>query len=137
MAEFDIPVSCIAEPPPLISADGMQIDRGRLRPGRDWLWSRAGRFWWRRDLSWSDFNEAEARTPSKMPENVTKLEPVEIGENYRFDADTVLDEAKGKGFTRLAILGELPDGEIYVTGTANAGQTLVLMELAKLKIIGK
>ncbi|MFD2248934.1 hypothetical protein FHS82_001050 [Pseudochelatococcus lubricantis] len=66
---------------------------------------------------------------------VHKFEPVEVGEGFRFDADEILEDAKGQGFTKIAILAERPDGTIWVTGSANAGETLVLMELAKHQII--
>lgn len=67
--------------------------------------------------------------------NVVELKLVEVGENVRLDADKVLEAAKGKKFHRLAIIGELEDGEMYVAGTANAGETLVLMEMAKRVIV--
>lgn len=67
--------------------------------------------------------------------NVVKLEPVEIGEGYRFDADAILEAAKGAGFTRLAILGDLEDGSVWVSGNANAGEILVLMEMAKRQLV--
>lgn len=66
---------------------------------------------------------------------VHKFEPVEVGENFRFDADEILEEAKGHGFKKVAVLAENADGTIWVTGSANAGETLVLMELAKHQII--
>ena len=68
--------------------------------------------------------------------NVSKLELVEVGEDFRFDPDVILEQAKGQGFTRLVIMGETEnDDELYVAGTANAGESLILMELAKLQII--
>lgn len=67
--------------------------------------------------------------------NVVELKLVEVGENVRLDADKILEAAKGKKFDRLAIIGELEDGEIYVAGNANAGETLVLMEMAKRVIV--
>jgi hypothetical protein len=66
---------------------------------------------------------------------VVKFEPVVVGEGFRFDADEILDAAKGQEFTILAILGELEDGTIWVSGTANAGETMVLMERAKRQIV--
>jgi hypothetical protein len=68
--------------------------------------------------------------------NVVKLEPVDIGEGYRFDADEMLEANKGAGWTILAIVGEI-DGEIVIAGSANAGETMILLEKAKLKIIGE
>jgi hypothetical protein len=70
--------------------------------------------------------------------NVTKLEVVTVGEGFRFDPDVILEAAKGQGFTNLVIIGEMPDDdELYVAGMANAGESLILMERAKLKIIGR
>lgn len=70
-----------------------------------------------------------------MADNVTKLELVEVGEGYRFDPDALLEAAKGQGFERLTILGVKEDGELWVSGTANAGETLILIELAKHRIV--
>lgn len=67
--------------------------------------------------------------------NVVKFDPVIVGEGFRFDADELLEAAKGQGFTTLAILGELEDGTIWVSGSTNAGETLVLMEKAKHQIV--
>lgn len=67
--------------------------------------------------------------------NVVKFSPVVVGDGYRFDADELLEAAKGQQFTTLAILGELPDGAFWVSGTANAGETLILMERAKQQIV--
>ncbi|MBD7992840.1 phosphoribosylformylglycinamidine synthase [Ochrobactrum sp. Sa2BUA5] len=65
---------------------------------------------------------------------VVKLQPVEVGEGVRFDPDTILEAAKGKGFETVAILGQLEDGSFWVSGSANAGETLILMERAKRQI---
>lgn len=70
-------------------------------------------------------------------ENVTRLYPVEVGEGYRFDPDELLEAAKGQGFTTLLIIGETEDGDEWVSGTANAGESLILIERAKLTLIGK
>jgi hypothetical protein len=67
--------------------------------------------------------------------NVAKLELVTVGDGFRFDPDELLEEAKGHGFTNLVIIGELPDGEQWVSGMANAGESLILMERAKRKIV--
>jgi hypothetical protein len=66
---------------------------------------------------------------------VVKLEPVEVGAGYRFEAEKILDAAKSESFDRLAIVGELENGELYVAGTANAGETLILLEKAKRQLI--
>lgn len=70
-----------------------------------------------------------------MSATVHKLELVEVGEGFRFDPDELLEAAKGQGFTKLAILAQNPDGTLWVSGTANAGETLILMELAKHQIV--
>lgn len=62
---------------------------------------------------------------------VVKLHPVEVGDGYRFEAAPILDAAKEETFSRLAVIGELEDGSIYVAGTANAGETMILIERAK------
>lgn len=67
--------------------------------------------------------------------DVHKFEPVEIGEGFRFDPDELLEAAKGQGFTNLVILGELPDGEVWVSGMANAGESLIMIERAKRQIV--
>lgn len=66
-----------------------------------------------------------------MSEKVTKLELVSVGEDFRFDPDEILEAAKGKGFSELVIIGTLPDGELWVSGSANGGETMILMEHAK------
>jgi hypothetical protein len=71
----------------------------------------------------------------KITADVVKLEPVTVGEDFRFDPDQLLEAAKGQGFTRLAIIGENPDGTLWVSGTANAGETIILIELAKHQVI--
>jgi hypothetical protein len=66
---------------------------------------------------------------------VHKFEPKLVGENYRFDADQILEQAKGRGFTNVLVIGELEDGEFWISSAANAGEALVLMERAKHKIV--
>ncbi len=65
---------------------------------------------------------------------VVKLQPVEVGEGFRFDPDAILEAAKGKSFTTVVVLGQLEDGSFWVSGSANAGETLILMERAKRQI---
>jgi hypothetical protein len=62
---------------------------------------------------------------------VIGFHPELVGEGYRFDPDKILDEAKGKEFTNVLIVGELPDGELWISSAANAGEAMVLMERAK------
>lgn len=66
---------------------------------------------------------------------VVKLQLVEVGEGFRFDPNNLLDAAKDQGFTMVAVIGELGDGSTWVSGSANAGETLVLMERAKRLIV--
>jgi hypothetical protein len=66
-----------------------------------------------------------------MTAKVVKFEPVEVGEGYRFDPDEMLEAAKGQGFATLVILAEYPDGTSWTSGSANVGETLILMERAK------
>lgn len=70
-----------------------------------------------------------------MSAEILKFDPVEVGEGYRFDPDQILEAAKGQKFKTLAILAEKENGELWVSGSANAGETLVLMELAKKLIV--
>jgi len=42
-----------------------------------------------------------------------------------------LENAKGQPFSCLAIIGMLEDGTHWITGNANAGEILVMMERAK------
>jgi hypothetical protein len=68
-------------------------------------------------------------------DNVVKFHPVEVGEGYRFDPNTILEEAKGHDFSSVVVIGELPDGKTWVSSAANAGEALVLMERAKRLIV--
>lgn len=70
-----------------------------------------------------------------MTATVHKLELVEMGEGHRFDQNELLDAAKETKLTSLAILGQKEDGSIFISGTANAGETLILIELAKHRIV--
>ena len=61
--------------------------------------------------------------------NVVELVPDSVGEGYRFDPDQILEEAKGRGFTNILVIGDLEDGTLW------AGEALVLMEKAKHQIV--
>lgn len=63
------------------------------------------------------------------------MSTLSIGEHFRHDPDELLEAAKGQAFTRLAILAERPDGTLWITGTANAGETIIMIELAKHQIV--
>lgn len=66
-----------------------------------------------------------------MSGKVLKFDPVLVGEGYRFDGNEILEGAKGQNLETITILGETADGKLWVSGNANVGQTLVLMEKAK------
>lgn len=66
-----------------------------------------------------------------MSENVVKLQLIEVGENHRFEAREILDGARDIDFEHMAIIGRTEGGELYVAGTANAGETMILFEHAK------
>lgn len=72
---------------------------------------------------------------SDNPDKVVKLEVVEVGEGFRFDADKLLEDAKGQNFETLVILGQLPDGELWISASGNTGESVILIELAKHKIL--
>ena len=72
-----------------------------------------------------------------MSGKVVKLELVTVGENFRFDPDALLEAAKGRDIETLVIIGQLPDGELWISGSANAGETIILMEMAKAEIIAR
>ena len=63
--------------------------------------------------------------------DVLKFNPVEVGDGFRFDPDEILESAKGQPFTIVSIIAETEDGKIWVSGSANAGETLILLERAK------
>ena len=89
------------------------------------------------DDPWSEVGGAVGAeiAPEYHDERVVKFHPQIVGESYRFDPDQILEEAKGRGFTNVLIIGELDDGELWVSSAANAGEALVLMEKAKHKIV--
>lgn len=82
-----------------------------------------------------EWTEADFRRAQEPMANVVEFKPEAVGETYRFDADEILDAAKGEPFTTLVILGEMENGERYIAGNANAGETLIMMERAKLDLI--
>lgn len=63
--------------------------------------------------------------------SVVKFVPEEVGENYRFDPDKILESAKGQDLKTVCVIAEGAEGEIWVSGSANAGEALILMERAK------
>lgn len=69
-------------------------------------------------------------------DNVTKFEPVVVGDGYRFDADEILEAAKGHSMETLVIIGQLPNGELWVSSDVYAGTALVLIHRAINQIVG-
>ena len=59
----------------------------------------------------------------------------EVGPGYRFDPKEILEKAKAFPFDKVAILGEDENGELWVSGSANAGEIMILMEKAKKLIV--
>jgi hypothetical protein len=59
----------------------------------------------------------------------------EVGDNYRFEPDKILEAAKGQDFVNVLIIGQHEDGELWVSSAANAGTALILMEKAKQRIV--
>lgn len=70
-----------------------------------------------------------------MTAEIVQLNPETVGDEYRSDPDKVLEAAKGQGFTTLMVLAEAEDGTLWITGNANVGETLVLMERAKHNLV--
>jgi hypothetical protein len=68
--------------------------------------------------------------------DVIQFNPIDIGDDYKFDPDEILEKAKGQGFTNVAIIGELPDGSTWLSGAASSAETIMLMERAKLMLLG-
>lgn len=62
---------------------------------------------------------------------VLEFQPQLVGEGYRFDPDKILEEAKGNEFSNVVVIGENPDGTLWISSAANAGEALVMLERAK------
>jgi hypothetical protein len=63
--------------------------------------------------------------------NVVNLELIEAGEHYRVEAEKVLVAAGAVDFERMVVIGRTSDGGLYVAGTANAGESMILIEQAR------
>lgn len=98
-----------------------------LATGDPWL----GLAWFRGEAD----RLARALHKREEASQVVKFHPVVVGEGYRFNADEILEAAKDRGFTNVLIIGELPDGELWVSSAANAGEALILMRKAEKKIV--
>jgi hypothetical protein len=70
-----------------------------------------------------------------MNEKVVKLVPKEVGAEFRFDADEMLESFKGRSFTRLLLIAEYEDGTAETQGNCNTGEAIVLIERAKHELI--
>lgn len=68
-----------------------------------------------------------------MSDNVVKLQLVEVGEDFKFAANTVLSAALDKLDT-VMIIGTKIDGGLWVSSSVNAGVSMILMEKAKHQI---
>ena len=66
-----------------------------------------------------------------MTAEVIRLVPDEVGVAYRIDGDQILEKAKGQKWHRMCVIGQDEDGELYLAGTANAGETMILLERAR------
>lgn len=70
-----------------------------------------------------------------MSDNVVPLILLECGEDFRVPDDKVLEAAKGQDFHRLLVVGQYDNGELYIAGSTNAGEGLILLERAKRQIV--
>lgn len=57
-----------------------------------------------------------------------------IGEGVKLEPDAVLKEAMGK-LACVVVIGQTPDGEMWVSSTDGGGDTLWLLEKAKLEVL--
>lgn len=66
---------------------------------------------------------------------IFKLNTELVGNNYKFDPDEILESAKGKEMVSVIIIGELPDGKLWVSSSDGPGDTLLLMEHARRRVV--
>lgn len=67
---------------------------------------------------------------------IVPLRLVSVGEGYRFDPKQLLGRAMDKPFTTMLIIGEVEGEEdLYIVGSENTGESLILMEFAKLQML--
>lgn len=66
-----------------------------------------------------------------MTADVIRLVPDLAGDAFRIEGDAVLEAAKGREWHRMCVIGQDEDGELYLAGTANAGETMILLERAR------
>lgn len=71
-----------------------------------------------------------------MSDDVEKFKPRTVGDGYRFDPDEILEAAKGQNLETLVIIGQQPNGGLWVSSDVNAGTALVLIHRAINQIVG-
>ncbi len=69
-----------------------------------------------------------------MTAEIVSLNPGLVGDGYKIASDDVLTAAIGK-LSRLVLVGEDADGELYIAGTDGAADSTFLMERAKLTLV--
>lgn len=67
---------------------------------------------------------------------VIQLVPDEVGDDYAFKADEILESNKGK-FESLVLIGEDEDGDLVICSTHNAGVANIMLDLAKQQLIAR
>lgn len=70
-----------------------------------------------------------------MTADVIRLVPETAGEDWTLEAEAVLDGAKGQDLQSCVVFGQDADGELYLAATANAGETMILLERCKHYIV--
>jgi hypothetical protein len=70
-----------------------------------------------------------------MTGKVVQLVPKELGDGFHFDADQTLEAMKGKGFSRLLIIGQQEDDSLEIESNCNSGEALFLMKRAEHHIV--
>lgn len=71
-----------------------------------------------------------------MNEKVVRLIPKEVGAEFRFDADGLLESLKGEPFESLLVIGMYADGSCRMEGNCNSGEALFLMKRAEIELVG-
>lgn len=67
---------------------------------------------------------------------ILRLVPETVGEDYRFETKEILEAAKDAPFRTIAIIGQMDDKSLWVSSSANAGETMILIEKAKQYLLG-
>lgn len=69
-----------------------------------------------------------------MTADVIKLVPETAGENWRCEANDVLEGAKDC-LESCVVFGQDENGELYLAATSNAGETMILLERCRHYIV--